>query len=266
VSAADIAVSLDGRREGRNWRALCPVHLGHSLSLRDGRGGRLPAFCHAGCGLLDIIAELRNRGLLDGRCDGISERRGFDGEAAARRQRFMAAKIWAAAIPGSPQLKRYLASRSITVSPPTSLRWAKKVWHSTTWQTGIEYAAMVAKVVNVDDELIALHKTYLAADGSAKVSGIQDKEYPAPVTGALVRLGQFDPERPLIVGKGIESTLSLMEMRALPGWAALSAGGMQSLPLPRSVRRVLIAVDQDRNGVGQGAAGMQPGDGDRRAV
>jgi putative DNA primase/helicase len=259
IRAASIAAALGGRREGANWRCVCPVHGGRSLSLSDGRGGRLLAYCHCGCDFLDIIAELRDRGLLDGSGDGIRDDpddRDFDREAAIRRQRFMAAKIWAAAIPGerSPQLKRYLLSRGITVSPPASLRWAAQVWHSTTRQTGIEYPAMISKVVNVDGELIAIHKTYLVTDGSEKICGIQDKECLAPVAGGAVRLAQFDPERPLIIGEGIENTMSLMQLRGLPGWSGLSAAGIRVLVLPRTVQRVLIGVDNDRNGVGQAAA------------
>jgi len=68
MSAAEIAHALgDARREGRGWRCRCPLHQGRSLTLRDGDGGRLLAWCFGGCDRLDVLAELRRRGLLDGR-------------------------------------------------------------------------------------------------------------------------------------------------------------------------------------------------------
>ena len=51
-----------------------------------------------------------------------------------------------------------------------------------------------------------------------------------------------------------ESVFSLMQLRGLPGWAALSTSGLKNLMLPRAVKRVLIAVDHDKNGTGEAAA------------
>jgi putative DNA primase/helicase len=68
MSAADIAHALgDAGREGRDWRCRCPLHQGRSLTLRDGDGGRLLAWCFGGCDSRDVFIELRRRGLLDGR-------------------------------------------------------------------------------------------------------------------------------------------------------------------------------------------------------
>jgi putative DNA primase/helicase len=66
--AAEIARALRGaRREGRTWRCRCPLHGGCSLTLRDGDGGCVLVTCWGGCNRLDVLAELRRRGLLDGR-------------------------------------------------------------------------------------------------------------------------------------------------------------------------------------------------------
>jgi putative DNA primase/helicase len=66
--AAEIARALrDARREGRTWRCRCPLHGGRSLTLRDGEGGCVLVTCWGGCNRLDVLAELRRRGLLDGR-------------------------------------------------------------------------------------------------------------------------------------------------------------------------------------------------------
>jgi hypothetical protein len=40
----------------------------------------------------------------------------------------------------------------------------------------------------------------------------------------------------------------------LPGWAALYDGGIKNLDLPAAIGEVVIAADNDANGVGQHAA------------
>ena len=57
-----------------------------------------------------------------------------------------------------------------------------------------------------------------------------------------------------MVGEGIESCLAAMLETGLPACAALSAGGIESLILPITVRRVIILADNDTNYRGQKAA------------
>jgi putative DNA primase/helicase len=72
--------------------------------------------------------------------------------------------------------------------------------------------------------------------------------------GGAVRLACHRLDLELIVGEGIESTLSAMQLFGLPGWAALCAPGIEALELPSEIRRVVIAGDNDANHVGQRAA------------
>jgi putative DNA primase/helicase len=49
MTAAAIATALGGaHREGRDWRCPCPLHGGWSLTLPDGREGRLFVRCWGG--------------------------------------------------------------------------------------------------------------------------------------------------------------------------------------------------------------------------
>ena len=128
MKAAEIAAALGrARREGRNWRCLCPVHRGCSLTLRDGSKALLVK-CWAGCNSDEVLAELRQRGLLDGRSDAAQPSpvvaRGDDRADAAERTAW-ALRIWHAArdARGSP-VAGYLAGRGITPPPPQSVRWA----------------------------------------------------------------------------------------------------------------------------------------------
>ena len=68
MSAADVARTLgDARREGSRWRCRCPLHGGRSLSLSDGDRGLVLATCWGDCDRHDVLAELRQLGLLEGR-------------------------------------------------------------------------------------------------------------------------------------------------------------------------------------------------------
>ena len=76
------------------------------------------------------------------------------------------------------------------------------------------------------------------------------------LAGGAVRLAQVRAGQWLLVAEGLETTFSVMHACALPGWAALSAGGIKSLVLPPSANMVLICADNDANGVGQRAANV----------
>jgi phage/plasmid primase-like uncharacterized protein len=58
----------------------------------------------------------------------------------------------------------------------------------------------------------------------------------------------------LLIAEGIETALSGTEATGLPAWAALSTSGLIALPLPPSVRRVVILADHDVSGAGERAA------------
>ena len=71
LDAYRIAHALTDRpkRSGESWRVPCPAHGGDgpNLSLRNGNGGRLLTYCHSrGCSFKDIIAALRERGIIIG--------------------------------------------------------------------------------------------------------------------------------------------------------------------------------------------------------
>jgi hypothetical protein len=249
MTAAEIAAALgDPMREGRDWRCRCPVHGGCSLTLCDGRD-RLLVRCWAGCAARDVLAELRRMGLTGGRSDGarsapVAVRTA--GGADTARCSALARRIWDAArdARGSPVV-RYLAARGITVPLPLSLRWAPRCRHP----SGSYLPAMVARVDNVDGELIGIHRTYLTADYRRR-----DRASLGPIAGGAVRLASAQPDDWLVIGEGIEKVMSVMQARGLPGWAALSAGGIERLLLPPEARLVLIVADHDANGIGERAA------------
>jgi putative DNA primase/helicase len=259
TAAGQIAAALsDARREGRGWRCRCPLHGGRSLTLRDGSGGTVLVTCWGGCERLDVLAELRRCEFLAGRTSEHKPRtalppRQFDAQCEDDTRRVARARaIWDAALPAvrSPVV-RYLVSRGITMPPPPTLRWSPRCWHGESRQ---ELPAMVAVVEHVERGIVAVHRTYIRSDGTAKGAFETIKSSLGPIRGGAVRLGLPRPGEWLAIGEGIETTLAVMMACAMPGWAALSANGIRALNLPPEATHVIICADHDASGVGQRAA------------
>ena len=248
MSAADIAVALgDARREGRGWRCRCPLHNGRSLTLRDGDGGRLLAWCFGGCDSRDVFTELRRRGLLDARSTAYRSAKTSQRRDAVRTdaQRSRAAlAIWQSATPaGGTQAQNYLVSRGLHLPPPPTLRFHPGLKHP----SGGIWPGMVALVTRGTNGMpLAIHRTFLACDCGGKAPIGPQKMMLGPCRGGAVRLTA--PGKLLMVGEGIETCLAAMQATGHPAWAALSTSGLRALDLPKDVRDVIVLADGDDPG------------------
>jgi putative DNA primase/helicase len=251
MSAAEIAASLgNAHREGRNWRCRCPLHNGTSLALCDGHRGLLVK-CWAGCNGNEVLAELRRLGLLAGRSDGTpaaSMPALSHDRVEAERRIGLAHRIWDSArdARGGPVV-RYFADRGITLSPPPSVRWAPSLRRP----DGAYGPAMVARVDNLDGELIGVHRTWLD-HGSDGIWRRRDRASLGSIAGGAVRLAPA--AQILMIGEGIETSLAAMHATGMPAWAALSTSGLVALALPPVVRAVIVLADHDASGAGERAA------------
>lgn len=248
MSATALAARLGrAQREGRGWRTICPVHGGYSLNVADGRDGTLLVTCWAGCDPAEILAALRRFAPDDQFRFG---RRHDYQQNDAQRRIEIAWHLWdRLAEAQRSRLGPYLRSRGITEPVPRSLRWAASCRHP----TGIYAPAMVAKVVNVDDEFVGVHRTYLNGAGSGKAAVDPQKAMLGRVVGGAVRLAAAIGTK-LAVTEGIETGLSVQQVTGIPTWAALSAPGLRALQLPPAVTHVIVFGDHDCNGVGEDAA------------
>jgi putative DNA primase/helicase len=263
VTAADIAHTLGAaRREGREWRCRCPLHGGRSLTLRDGEGGCVLVTCWGGCDRLDVLTELRRLKLLDGGApdDRPTTTRPEQNSSLDDERTIRALAIWREARPVQKTIVEvYQRSRGIAFEAwPEALRFHPSCCRPRDSAGGrvSPLPAMVALVEHVERGPVASHATYLRPDGTGKAD-IPKREQKAcfgPIAGGAVRLGTAQPDQWLAIGEGIETTLSVMQACALPGWAALSANGIRNLILPREASMVLICADNDASGTGQGAA------------
>lgn len=173
-------------------------------------------------------------------CSASPSREGPDD---ATRRRYALA-MWESARPiAGTAAESYLKSRKITMLP-RALRFAPTICHRPSGKT---LCAMIAQVRHgVTGEFLAVHRTYLSADGAkADVSPV--KMALGNFSGGAVMLS--DPhEGSLMVGEGVETCLAAMQAAGRPAWAALSTGGLRALLLPDSVSRVTILADGDEPG------------------
>jgi phage/plasmid primase-like uncharacterized protein len=100
----------------------------------------------------------------------------------------------------------------------------------------------------------AVHRTFLAPGGAGKAKLDPPRMTLGPIAGAVVRLCRWVPGDALVVGEGVETSLSAGCLIGAPAWAALSAGNLAKVLWPQGLHRLLIAADHDHAGVGQRAA------------
>jgi putative DNA primase/helicase len=254
MTAEAIADALGGRKAGATWMARCPAHDDRepSLSIRDGEDGKVLVHCHAGCEQADLIAVLRSRGLWEDQGyqrDRFTRRRPErpregvpDTDSTKRVDAALA--IWNAAGPtqGTP-VETYLGARGLHLISPTTLRFHAALKHP----SGGVWPAMVALVTRgSDDTPIAVHRSFLARDGSGKAPVDPQKMMLGPCSGGAVRLGPIGDR--LMIAEGIETALSAMQATGEPTWAALSTSGLRALDLPDRVRDVIVLADGDDAG------------------
>ena len=261
MNADKIAHALgDARREGRGWRCRCPLHGGRSLVVKDG-SEQLLVTCWAGCHSLDVLAELRRRGLLE----GTGRRRLLssapiipreESSHAARIARALA--IWCEAQPMDGTIaETYLRNRGIDLKPwPVTLRFHPRCPRprDDAGKIVLPLPAMVGLVEHVERGPVAIHMTYLSNDGTGKAVTKPRKAFLGPVGAGAVRIGNVRSGEWLLIGEGIETSASAAVACGMPAWAALSAGGIKRLALPSEATQVIICADNDANGVGQRAA------------
>ena len=155
-----------------------------------------------------------------------------------------ALRIWQASAPApSTLVDTYLQSRGLQLQLPQTLRFHAGLKHP----SGGIWPALVALVTRgSDDTPLAIHRTFLARDGSGKAPIYPQKMMLGPCRGGAVRLGV--PGDVLMVGEGIETCLAAMLATGSPAWAALSTSGLRALNLLGDVREVIVLADGDDPG------------------
>src|SRR5262249_4325495 len=214
---------------------------------------------HAGCNQRDVfIAVLRESGLFGKswkhtRKDRVTDEDGAAADADVRKRSAFVLAIWRACGPAKATLvQTYLAARGINLPLPDALRFCARLKHP----AGDCWPAMVALVTHgVDATPLAIHRTFLARDGSDKAPVDPQKMMLGSCGGGVVRLANADLSEHLfaendvlMVGEGIETCLAAMQATGYHAWAALSPSGLRALELPEDVRDVIVLADGDAAG------------------
>ncbi len=260
----------NGRRSGNYWivgdvnnnagRSLY-VRLKGPLSGKGARGKWTDAAAAGQYGdLLDLIAARENLASFK---DTLDEARRFLNKPReappARRndERFSnrdtiasARKIWAASQPifGTPA-EAYLQARKITADlDPACLRYHPTLFYrERPGAPSCVMPALVAAVTNLRGEITGVHRTWLDTLRKDKARVYSPRRSLGAILGNGVHFGEIDGV--VLLGEGIETVLSLKgALPFLPMVAALSAAHLAAWELPRGLRRLIIACDNDAAG------------------
>jgi hypothetical protein len=264
MNAEAIARGLELKRSGHEFVGACPAcgyRAGFSVTERD---GKLLVHCAVNkCDWMAIRGALVKLGLMreePGQMPAKPRAKKDTGEQARG--------LWNRSAPAAMSsgattlVVDYLRSRDVTDPIPSNvLHFVPDCWH----RTRIKAPAMIALVEHEVKGPVAVHRTWLRADGSGKADLDPNKMTLGPSDGAAIRLAPVGPNGELGVAEGIEDALSYMQLKGIPTWSALTAGGIERLILPPEARVIYIALDNDPVGLkaAQNAARRWLGEGRR---
>jgi len=259
MSGEQIASALGLYQAGAaRWHGKCPCCGYRSgFAVGESRNGLPLVYCNAGgCGQAELVAALRRRGLWPDH-DHKEAHSGDDPDELARRREAktrersrkieLAADMWQEAYCASGLIETYFRLRDILLPVPPVIRMLGMHGAYGRHPTGARRPQMIARVEHAEHGPVAVHRTFLAIDGSGKASLDPVRMSHGPVGGAAVRLAPASSV--LAIAEGIETALSYMQATSTPTWAALSARGMRALVLPENVLEVVIAADADPVGI-----------------
>jgi putative DNA primase/helicase len=168
-----------------------------------------------------------------------------------------AKKVWARGVrvQRGDVVDRWLHSRGVGMDLyPPCLRTSPRDWYRDDETDAISrYPAMLAMICGADGKPVAVHRTYLAANGTSK----------APVDRPRKVAGRFGPNPtirlappgPILgIAEGVETALSASRLFGIPTWSVLSTYGIETFEPPAGLQRLIVFADHDANGAGQKAA------------
>jgi len=181
-------------------------------------------------------------------------------DVAPERMKKLVQRIWseARAVSLGDEVDRYLRGRGLALdSYPPSLRFHPALGYyqkegAAKARKVAEYPAMLASVEDAQGA-VTLHRTYLKAGRKLDATDAK-KVLSSGFTGAAVRLAEATEE--LAVCEGIETGVAVFLATGKPVWCALSAGNLEKLWVPDTVRSVCVYGDNDADGdfTGQASA------------
>jgi putative DNA primase/helicase len=241
TDAANIAAAFGLRQNRKGWSGNCPScgYAGtFSMTVKDGRAVWWCASCQDRDGLLRAIRSATGGAWTPPASISTST----DTDAAGRTRAALA--IWDAAMPIKGTLGEvYLAARGLAGENSAALRYHPALRHPNATGT---FPALVALIRSTTTgEPVAVHRTYLRRDGAGKASVDPAKATKGPMAGGAIMLHEPVAGAPLVIGEGIESSLSAGRLLDAPAWAAIAAGNMARIIPPDGPSEIILAADPD---------------------
>ncbi|MCY4502467.1 MAG: toprim domain-containing protein [Alphaproteobacteria bacterium] len=143
----------------------------------------------------------------------------------------------------------YLHSRSIDDADHPALRFDKALQYREDTHIS-HWPAIVAALTDLDDHVLAVHRTWLEPGGLRKADLPSPRKMLGYSKGAGVRFrNNLLPDCDIVIGEGIETVLSILQaLLESAGIATLSATLMPRILVPPTNGRILIAADRDPAG------------------
>jgi hypothetical protein len=136
---------------------------------------------------------------------------------------------------------RYCEPRAEASNGRRSIRFAAKLKHPNEHY----FPALIVQATDpaTGAPICGVQRTFLAwrGGGKAQVRPKDQKMSLGPCKGGVARLSERVDGGPLLIGKGVETTLTAMQATGLPGWATF--GTPTSLTFARGLRRPRAASD-----------------------
>ena len=184
-------------------------------------------------------------------------------DASQAQKRDWALNLWNDARPAvGTVVQTYLAARGITLRDDMPLRFLPNHLDR---DGGKRWPVMLALMVDHDGTPQAIHRTFIAQDGKGKAPIATPRKTLGMVAGAAVRLAPVADR--LVIGEGLETSVSAGLMLKAPAWAAISAPNLEfKLKLPDSIREIVVAADHDGPGLKAARAALARWRAEGRAV
>ncbi len=173
------------------------------------------------------------------------------------QEREWLSRIWSETIQDDGTVRRYLEKRDLSVPIPEAIRLHPELRsiNADGRREGV-FPTMVACFMR-DGEFVGLHVTYLDPNEPLKASVERPRKIwkcVDSISGSAIQLFPHQPDTPLILAEGIETALAVHELtNGQPVWACGNAVLLERVKLLEFARDILIAVDKDLSGAGQGA-------------
>ena len=176
--------------------------------------------------------------------------------AKSPAQRLAAVKALLAACQAPWVVSQHLADRGIRKDSPVLLGHDACPFFDKDLPelNGRRFLALVAPITAPRRGVICAARIYVSDEiPKDRRKKFMPTPWPDALKGAACRLR--DPvEGKLLVGEGVETTLAAGELFRLPGWAAMTAWGLEHFEPPPALGELLIIGDHDTSFTGQAAA------------